>query len=116
MYAIGCSTNSIIGLCVKYKKCTVYCTANIFGVASAKHDCVINWKGASDAMEAGGALEMVTKMCENTDDRLHTKLLVSDDDSSMRSHLRHVENNGKLQTNVPEPGFLADPSHIIKTL
>ena len=115
-YTIGCRTGLIIGLCVKCKKCTVCRTTNKLGVAAAEHDCVINWTGASGAMEAGVALEMVTEMCQNTDGRLYIELLVSDDDSSMRSHLRHFENDGKLPANVPEPSFLADPSHRIKTM
>ena len=43
-------------------------------------------------------------------------MLVADDNGSMRPHLRHVENDDKLQANVSEPSYLADPSHIIKTM
>jgi len=43
---------------------------------------------------------------------------VSDDDSTMRSLLQHESKNnkGKLPPNIPEPVFLADPSHRIKVM
>ena len=115
-YAIGCRTSEIIGLSVKCKKCAVCRTANRFSTATAEHNCTINWNGASGAMEAGVALEMVTNMYNDSDNRLYIEFLVSDNDSSMRSHLRHIENGGKLPANVPEPTFLADPSHRIRTM
>ena len=67
-------------------------------------------------MEAGVALEMVTNFSNESGGRLFIEYLVSDDDSSLRSHLRHAENGGKLAANVPELSFLADPSHRIKTM
>ena len=42
-------------------------------------------------MEAGVALEMVTNMYNDSDNRLYIEFLVSDNDSNMRSHLRHIE-------------------------
>ena len=115
-YKIGCRTGEIIGLCVKCKKCAVCRTANRYGMPAAEHSCTINWIGASGAMEAGVALEMVTNLWKDYNGRLFIEYLVSDDDSSMRSHLRNVENDGKLPIDIPEPIFLADPSHRIKTM
>ena len=59
-YKIGCHTNQIIGLSVKCKKCTKCRTANRLGTVAAEHFCTVNWVGASGAMEARVALEMVT--------------------------------------------------------
>ena len=59
---------------------------------------------------------MVTDFSNESGGRLFIEYLVSDDDSSLRSHLRHAENGGKLAANVPELSFLADPSHRIKTM
>ena len=47
-------------------------------------------------MESGVALEMVTNLYNESDNHLFIEYLVSDDESSMRSHLRHIENGGKL--------------------
>lgn len=51
-------------------------------------------------MEAAVALEMVTKIYNKSNNCLYIEFLVSDDNSSMRSHLRHIENIGKLLANV----------------
>ena len=67
-------------------------------------------------MEAGVALEMVKKLFKDNEGRLFIAYIISDDDSSMRSHLRHIDDGGKLPPNVPQPTFLADPSHRIKTM
>ena len=43
--------------------------------------------------------------------------IVSDDDSTMCAHLRHIGNDkGKLLLDVIEPIFLCDPSHHIKVM
>ena len=42
-------------------------------------------------------------------------IIVSDDDSTMRSVLKHPS-KGKLHTDIPEPSFLADPSHRVKVV
>ena len=67
-------------------------------------------------MEAGVALEMVTNLWSDYNGRLFIEYLVSDDDSSMMSHLRNVKNDGKLPNDIPVPKFLADLSHRIKTI
>ena len=67
-------------------------------------------------MKAGVALEMMKKLSENYKGRLFIEYIVSDDDSSMLSHLRHIDDGGKLPPNVPQPNFLTDPSHRIKTI
>ena len=115
-YKIGCHTNEIIGLAVKCKKYTKCRKANRLGTVAADHICTINWVGASGAMEAGVALEMVTAFTNESGGRLFIECLVSDDDSSLRKHLRHTENGGKLAAHVRELSFLADPSHRIKTM
>ena len=42
--------------------------------------------------------------------------LVTDDDSTLRSHCRSLENGGKLFNDDPEPLFLADLSHRVKVM
>jgi len=69
---------------------------------------------ASGDMEAGFALDMVINLYNKSENRLFIEYLVSDDDSIMRSHLRHIENGGKIAENVPDSTFLTDTSHRIK--
>ena len=46
------------------------------------------------------------------------ELIVSDDDSTMRSHLKYVETDkhANLPVSIPQPKFLRDPSHRIKMM
>ena len=41
---------------------------------------------------------------------------MTDDDSTMRSHLRNIINGGKLPDDIIQPNFLADPSHRVKVM
>ena len=41
---------------------------------------------------------------------------MTDDDSTMRSHLKNIKNDGKLPDHIIQPIFLADPSHRIKVM
>ena len=88
-YKIGCRTGKIIDMCVKCKKCSICASANKYGAEAPEHDCVVNWIGASGAMEAAVALEMASELLTKTNGKVYIEYLVSDDDSSMGSHLRH---------------------------
>ena len=62
-------------------------------------------------MESAAALEMAVKAPEQG---FVLATIVSDDDSTMRAHLKHAgvgENKGKLPLWIYLPEFLADPSH-----
>ena len=50
--------------------------------------------------------------------RKKLKSIVSDDDSTMRALLKHPKNHkrGKLNPEIPEPSWLADPSHRTKVV
>ena len=67
-------------------------------------------------MEACVALETVIDFLNKSGGHSFIEYLVSDNDSSLRSYLRYAKNGGKLAANLPEPSFLADPSHMIKTM
>ena len=75
-------------------------------------------------MEASAILKMVEDAFLN---RFFTiDVIVSDDDSTMRAVLKHPyicfrgqvlkSPKGKLHTEIPEPSFLADPSHCVKVV
>ena len=66
-------------------------------------------------MEASAALEIVLDLHKKG---VSVENIVSDDDSTMRAHLKH-EGTGKkaaLPKDVHQPIFLCDPSHRIKVM
>ena len=114
-FIIGARTGNIIGFRVKSKSCSKCKTANVFDQAPDDHECQINWERASGAMEAAVALEICIDLYDG-DYAIFIKKIVSDDDSTLRSHLVHEEQGGKLPLRIPPPEFLADPSHRIKVM
>ena len=66
-------------------------------------------------MEATAALDLVKQLHALG---IHLEFIVSDDDSTMRAHLHHIDTykGGKLPLSVPQPIFLCDPSHRIKVM
>ena len=81
------------------------------------HDnCPRNYlTGSSKAMEASAALELLLQL---HDLGVEIEFIVSDDDSTMRAHLKHIgtHKHGKLPLHIIEPLFLCDPSHRIKVM
>lgn len=70
-------------------------------------------------MEPGAILDMVINAPKNG---YIIGAIVSDDDSTMKAQLKHKKNpqnpkdKGKLPLWIPEPTFLADPSHRVKSV
>jgi len=115
-YIIGCRTGKILGMQVRQTKCKKCQAQNNNGTPAVTHDCMVNWDGGSGAMEAAVAMDLIVAVHDKTDGRVYCEVLVSDDDSTMRSHLQHSDNGGKLDNSIPQPNFLADPSHRIKVM
>ena len=75
-------------------------------------------------MEASAILKMVKDAFYNCFFIIY--IIVSDDDSTMRAVLKHPSkgsrgqflksSKGKLHEDIPEPSFLADPSHRVKVV
>ena len=75
-------------------------------------------------MEASAILKMVEDAFYNR--FFIIDFIVSDNDSTMRALLKHPSKGargqvlkslkGKLHTEIPEPSFLADPSHWVKVV
>ena len=61
---------------------------------------------------------MVVTLWNKSNKTVGIEHIVFDDDSTMRAHLQHPCNKkiGKLHDDIPEPSFLADPSHRIKVM
>ena len=115
-FIFGCRTGNIIGFRVKSKACSTCSMANSLNVVPNEHDCQVNWDGASGAMEAGVALELCIDLHESSGFDIFIETVCSDDDSTMRAHLQHAVNDGKLPDHIPTPKFLADPSHRVKVM
>ena len=86
-----------------------------------KHKCIQNWKTEqySKIMESAAILWMVINSI--TLMGFIMRWIVSDDDNVMRAHMRHKKSDhkkdkGKLPIWVPEPTFMADPGHRIKSV
>ena len=77
---------------------------------------IIRWKSTRRSSDLAGVTERFSII----------DIIGSDDDSTMRAVLKHPSkgargqfiksSKGKLHTEVPEPYFLADPSHCVKVL
>ena len=69
-------------------------------------------------MEANLALSLTGKLFDKSKARVYLNEIVSDDDSTLRALSKHQEYNekGRLPPYIPQPHFLADPSHRIKVM
>ena len=75
-------------------------------------------------MEASAILKVVEDALYNS--FFIIDIIVSDDDSTMRSVLKHPSkgargqvlksSKGNLHEDIPDPSFLADPSHRVKVV
>ena len=99
------------------RRCRFCENAKRKNVAVKPHKCVQNYPTdqSSKSMEAAAILDMAIHSAAQM--KFVVSTIVSDDDSTMRAHLRHKvdpnndKDKGKLPPWVPEPKFLADPSH-----
>ena len=77
---------------------------------------MVNHDGSLGSMESSICRNLLEEINAFTKGRVSIGTLVTDDDSTLRSHCRTLENGGKLLKGVPGPLFLADPSHRIKVM
>ena len=117
-FMIGCSTGKVVDVAVRGKKYNKFTIANKKEVEAKAHYCTVNHNGSSGSMEAIVALDLTTDVHTNSKGKVFIEALVSDDDSTMRMLLKHKDNHpkGKLSCMIPQPTFLADPSHRIKVM
>ena len=73
---------------------------------------------SSGAMESEFTLRLTESLHQKWDGRVYTTAIVSDDNSTMRAYLQYTDNNQKekVHSTIPEPTFMADPSHHIKVM
>ena len=81
-----------------------------------QHKCNSSHDGSSGSMESTLYRQILEETTEKTNTRVSVGTLVTDDDSTLRSHCRLLEHGDKLCEGVPEPTFLADSSHRVKVI
>jgi hypothetical protein len=115
-FLIGGRTKNVIAMGVMKKRCRICMRSSRCGVEPPVHSCVVNHFGSSGAMESTLALKLTKQIFEDSKHRVYLEEIVTDDDSTLRSHLQNEHKGGKLPDMIPQPKFLADPSHRIKVM
>ena len=123
-FIIGERRSGVIGMFLYSKTCQKFDAAEKRGEEAEEHECPKNFKGISNSMEASEIMKMVEDYFYNR--FFIIDVIVRDDDSKMRAVLNHPSkgargqvlksSKGKLHTDIPEPSFLADPSHCVKVV
>ena len=101
---------------MRKKGCSICSKANTRNLPAEPHKCQVNWSGSSGAMESSLALNLISDVFKKYGGNVFVEKVVSDNDSTMQSHCKSEKKGGKLDDNIPEPMFLADPSHRIKIM
>jgi len=117
-FYIGCLTQQIICAIVTAKQCRICSLNELKGIEPPEHNCPRNYLGSSKGMEPDAALTIYEELFYDSLKKIALQYIVSDDDSSMRALLKHSTNHskGKLKAEIPEPEWLADPSHRTKVV
>ena len=115
-FLIGGLTKNVIAMGVMKKKCRICLKASREAKEPPVHSCQVNHFGSSGAMESSLALKLTNEIYEQSRGTVHLGSIVTDDDSTLRSQLQNQVNGGKLIDQIPQPKFLADPSHRIKVM
>ena len=117
-FMIGCKSGNVVNFGVLAKKCAKCSRATRAGLDTSPHVCSTNHEGLSGPIEAKLALKLTVELFEKKKSNMHLNKIINDNDSTMRSLLQHTSNHdkGKVPKNIPEPVFLADPSHRIKVM
>ena len=63
-------------------------TLNRLSLPYNDHDCLIDWNASSGAMDAGLAFDLVIKIHEMFKGLVYIKEIITDDNSTIRSHLK----------------------------
>ena len=111
---IGARTRKIIVVIVSSKMCAKCIEGEGKNKQPKPHTCPRNYSGSSKGMEADAALAVYKELFESSNKTTAIGHIIADDDSSMRSMLRHPtmhHRKGALPPELPEPQWLADPTH-----
>ena len=135
-FVLGGNSKKIINYRCMSKCCRI-CALSKKG-KEVPHECPKNHEGSSKSMETEAIYRMVKDSYYNQG--YTCSVIVSDDDSTMKSNLKHSykekleaglmtreewpktkqnrpkQDNGRLPLDIPEPKFLADFNHRVKTV
>ena len=115
-YMVGCTSGKVVCMGVRNKRCSTCTSHNKRGIEPPVHNCVVNHSGSSGGMESQLCEELITKMYEDFEGCVVVGGLVTDDDSTIRSRCKNVEEGGRLAAGIPTPVFYADSGHRIKVI
>ena len=117
-FMIGCITENLVSVGVRAKKCKRCSYSNSKDVRVTPHICPVNHVGSSGSIEEKLALDLTVEMHTQSKRGVFVESIINDDDSTMRLLLKHPKNNSKykLEETIPQPAFLADPSHFIEVI
>ena len=113
MFFIGALTKKVIAFELFSKNCSICKCAKKKGRPVRVHPCPKNFSESSKAMEAVGAHKIIESIYLQSKGALYCKEIIADDDSTMKAHCSHAKGLDKV---IPEPKFLADPSHRCKVV
>ena len=123
-FIIGGRSKGIIGMVLYSKACPKCDAAEKRGEEAEEHECPKNFEGSSKSMEASAILKMVEDAFYNR--FFIIDIILSNDDSTIQAVLNHTSkgargqvlksSKGKLDEEIPEPSFLADPFHHMKVV
>ena len=118
-FMIGARTKNIIQCNVSSKLCMTCYHAERLNKTPRTHHCPKNYYASSKAIEADTALTLCKTLYDSTQGSITIGFIVADDDSSMKAKLQHktkTHKTGSLPDNIPQPAWLADPSHRCKSI
>ena len=91
--AIGLYGRKIIDSCTYCKVCNICEQARVKNITPKKHYCAKNWEGTSQSMESSAILEI----CKEAPSKgYHVGVIISDDDTTIRAHLKHKKAHHKM--------------------
>ena len=110
------------GIILYSKACWKCDSSKNRGEESEAHDCPKNFEGSSKSMETFAILKMVKDAFYNRFFIIY--VIVRNDDSTMCVVLKHPSkgargqviksSKGKLDTEIPDPSLISDPSHCVR--
>ena len=117
-FICGCRSGMIVSAIITAKKCRLCSYYEAQSKKPPSHDCPRIYSGSSKDMESDTALSLYETIFYDSKNKIALRSIVSDDDSTMRALLKHPGNHkrGKLNPEIPEPSWLADPSRSIKVV
>ena len=113
---VGCTSGNVVCMGVSNKKCSTCTSQTKRGIEPPVHNCVVNHTGSSEGMETQLREELITKMYDEFQGCVVVGGLVTDDDLTIRTRCKNVDEGGRLPGGLHTPVFYADPGHRIKVI